>query len=142
MADKSMQETMAYLMMQVSRAHRHKVSTALAEFGLHIGQEILLTYLWEKDGLVQSELAELMMVEPPTLTKMLNRMQQVGLLERCRDCEDGRAYRVYLTDKGRELQEPVTQAWNNVNKQILQDLTLEEQLLFRRLLLQIRDNLS
>jgi DNA-binding MarR family transcriptional regulator len=142
MPEKPMRETIAYLMVQVSRRHRNLVSIALADLGLHIGQEILLMYLWENDGLIQSELAVLMEVEPPTLTKMLNRMERAELLERCRDEADARVYRVYLTDKGRSLQEPVTHLWTVLENRILTDLTLEEQLLFRRLLLQVRHNLT
>ena len=142
MADKPMLQTIGYLMVQVSRAHRNQAGAVLAELGLHIGQEILLMYLWENDGLIQSELTELMQVEAPTLTKMLNRMEKAGLLERRRDAVDARVCRVYLTQMGRELQAPVTDAWNVLEQRILNDLTLEEQLLFRRLLLQVRSNLT
>jgi len=142
MPEKPMLQTIAYLMVQVCRAHRNQASVVLAELGLHIGQEILLMHLWENDGLIQSELALLMEVEPPTLTKMLHRMEKVGLLERSRDEQDARSYRIYLTDKGRALFEPVTHVWNVQENRILTDLTLEEQLLFRRLLLQVRSNLT
>jgi DNA-binding MarR family transcriptional regulator len=142
MSEKPIQETISYLMVQVSKAHRNQAGMVLAELGLHIGQEILLMYLWENDGLIQSELAELMEVEPPTLTKMLHRMEKAGLLERCKNQKDGRTCCIYLTEKGRSLQETVTKAWNELEKRILSDLTLEEQLLFRRLLLQVRTNLS
>ena len=141
MSDKPMQETIGYLMVQVSRAHRSLVSTALADLGLHIGQEMLLRRLWEQDGLAQSELAQGLRVEPPTLTKMLHRLEKVGLVERRQDLEDARVCRVYLTDSGRSLHEPVTRCWNQLEEKILSELTLEEQLLFRRLLLQVYSNL-
>lgn len=142
MATKPMSESIGYLMVQVSRAHRKLVETLLAEQGLHIGQEILLMHLWNQDGLIQSELASLMQVEAPTLTKMLHRMERTELLERRRDSEDARSYRVYLTQKGQALKEPVTEIWNIVEQKIITDLSLEEQLLHRRLLLQIRHNLT
>lgn len=129
-------------MVQVSRAHRSLVSSALADLDLHLGQEMLLRQLWEQDGLVQSELAQGLRVEPPTLTKMLHRLEKVGLVERHKDSEDARICRVYLTDSGRALQEPVTRYWNQFEAKILTDLTLEEQLLFRRLLLQVHSNLT
>jgi DNA-binding MarR family transcriptional regulator len=78
MPEKPMLQTIAYLMVQVCRAHRNQASVVLAELGLHTGQEILLMHLWENDGLIQSELALLMEVEPPTLTKMLHRMKKSG----------------------------------------------------------------
>ncbi|WP_017315652.1 MarR family winged helix-turn-helix transcriptional regulator [Mastigocladopsis repens] len=142
MSEKPMQETMCCLILQVCKAHRNQAAMVLAELGLHTGQETLLMHLWEKDGLIQCELALLMQVEAPTLTKMIHRMEKAGLLERRKDEEDARICRIYLTDEGRSLQEPVTCVWNLLEKRILANLTLEEQLLFRRLLLQVRDNLT
>lgn len=137
-----MQETLGYLLVQVAKAHRNVAGMALADFGLYIGQEILLMYLWETEGLTPSELAELVVVEPPTLTKMLQRLEKAGILERRPDENDARSYKVYLTEAGRTLQEPVTHIWNVLEKRILTDMTLEEQLLLRRLLLQVRRNLT
>ncbi|KYC39960.1 transcriptional regulator [Scytonema hofmannii PCC 7110] len=142
MTEKPMQETIGYLMVQVSKVHRNEACKVLGDMGLYVGQEILLMHLWENDGLIQSDLALKMQVEAPTLTKMLNRMEKVGLLQRRRDEEDARICRIYLTDAGRSLQKPVTQAWNLLEKRILANLTLEEQLLLRRLLLQVHNNLS
>lgn len=142
MSEKPMQETMCCLMVQLCKAHRNQAAAVLAELGLHPGQEILLFYLWENDGLIQSELASKMQVEAPTLTKMIHRMEKAGLLERRKDEEDGRICRIYLTMKGRSLQKPVINAWNLLEKRILTNLTLEERLLFRRLLLQVLNNLS
>jgi MarR family transcriptional regulator, organic hydroperoxide resistance regulator len=141
-AKKSMQETISYLMVQVCKAHRNQACTVLGDFGLYAGQEILLMHLWENDGLIPSELASLMQVEAPTITKMLHRMEKAGLLERRKDEMDARICRIYLTEAGRSLREPVTRAWNLLEKQILANLTSGEQLLFRRLLLQVWDNLN
>ncbi|KAF3886998.1 MULTISPECIES: MarR family winged helix-turn-helix transcriptional regulator [Nostocales] len=142
MAEKPTQETLCYLIVQVCKAHRNEACKVLSDMGLHIGQEILLIHLWENDGLIQSDLAFKMQVEAPTLTKMLNRMEIVGLLQRRRDEEDARICRIYLTDAGRALQKPVQTAWNLLEERILANLTLEEQLLLRRLLLQVHNNLS
>lgn len=129
-------------MVQVCKAHRNQAAAVLAELGLHTGQEILLMHLWEHDGLIQSELASLMQVEAPTLTKMIHRMEKAGFLERRKDEEDARICRIYLTQAGRSLQKPVTCAWNLLEKRVLANLTQEEQFVFRRLLLQVRNNLT
>ncbi|MEC4812462.1 MAG: MarR family transcriptional regulator [Scytonema sp. PMC 1069.18] len=142
MPEKSIQETIGYLMVQVCKAHRNQACTILGNLGLYAGQEILLMHLWENDGTIPSELASLMHVEAPTITKMLHRMEKAGLLERRKDELDARICRIYLTDAGRSLREPVTRAWDLLEKQVLANLTIEEQLLFRRLLLQVRDNLN
>ena len=99
--------TTGYLLARACKAHRGSVGAVLAEVGLHVGQEMVLLHLWRQDGLTPSELAERLGVEPPTVTNMLSRMEKAGLLERCRDTGDARCTRVYLTEKGRELREPV-----------------------------------
>jgi DNA-binding MarR family transcriptional regulator len=140
--DKPMPETICYLIVQVAKANRNCANSVLAGFGLYMGQEILLMHLWESGRLTQSELVERMEIEPPTLTKMLQRLEKSGLVVRQKDPEDARIVWVGLTDAGQALQEPVFHCWNELESRIVKDLTLEEQLLLRRLLLQVRRNLS
>lgn len=142
MPEKPIQETISYLIAWVGRSHRSRIDAALAELGLHVGQEIVLLQLWAENGLTQSELVERMQLEPPTLTKMLQRMEKAGLVERRRDLQDARVCRVYLTKRGYSLQEPVNRCWMTIDERLLSNLTLEEQLLLRRLLLQVRSNLG
>jgi DNA-binding MarR family transcriptional regulator len=83
-------ETTGYLLARVCKVYRSSVGDALAEVGLHVGQEMVLLHLWQRDGLTPSELARTLGVEPPTVTNMLSRMEKGGLLKRCRD-QIGRA---------------------------------------------------
>lgn len=135
-------ETIGYLLARVCRAHRGSVGDALAEVGLHVGQEMVLLHLWQRDGLTPSELAGALGVEPPTVTNMLSRMERAELLERCRDPEDARCTRVYLTEKGRELREPVELRWGRVEERAFAGVTSEEETLLRDLLTRLHDNLT
>ncbi len=114
----------------------------MAEVGLHVGQEMVLSHLWDQDGLTPSELADRLNVEPPTVTNMLSRMEKAGYLARCRDSRDARCTRVHLTEKGRELREPVERRWEAVQKNAFAGFTAEEETLLRGLLDRIRDNLT
>jgi len=135
-------ETTGYLLSRVCKAHRGAVGATLAEVGLHVGQEMVLSHLWGQDGLTPSELADRLGVEPPTVTNMLSRMERSGLLERRRDQRDARCTRVYLTEKGRELRDPVQRRWEAVQERAFAGLTPEEETLLRKLLARIHDNLS
>ena len=135
-------ETTGYLLARVCKAHRGSIGDALAEVGLHVGQEMVLLHLWQRDGLTPSELAEALGVEPPTVTNMLSRMERAGLLKRCRDPEDARCTRVYLTEQGRELREPVERCWEAVEEHALSRVTAEEEALLRDLLVRLHDNLT
>jgi MarR family transcriptional regulator, organic hydroperoxide resistance regulator len=135
-------ETTGYLLARACKAHRGAVGATLAEVGLHVGQEMVLSHLWEKDRLSPSELADRLDVEPPTVTNMLSRMERAGLLERRRDPKDARCTRVYLTQKGRELREPVQRRWSEVQERAFAGITAEEEALLRRLLARLQVNLT
>ena len=135
-------ETTGYLLARVCKAHRGSVAATLAEVGLHVGQEMVLSHLWKHDGLTPSELADRLGVEPPTVTNMLSRMERAGLLERCRDPKDARCTRVHLTEKGRNLREPVERRWRAVQERAFEGVTVEEEALLSELLAKIHGNLT
>jgi DNA-binding MarR family transcriptional regulator len=68
-------------------------------------------------------------------------MEAVGLVARKHDVEDQRVSRVYLTEAGRALQGDVEQTWRRLEEETFANFTLEERLLLRRFLLQMRENL-
>lgn len=133
---------MSHLLIQICRAHRYNAEIALNALGLHTGQEMILFQLWEEEGITPTQIAETLCVEPPTVTKMLQRLEKSGFVERRPDPEDGRISRVYLTPEGKSLQIPVQQVWNRLEAQTIAGLSDMEQALLKRLLLQIQGNLS
>jgi MarR family transcriptional regulator, organic hydroperoxide resistance regulator len=136
------QEYVSFLLVQVMKAHRHCAEIGLNELGLHAGQEMILFNLWDENGSTQSEIAECLCVELPTVTKMVQRMEAAGLVERRQDPDDARVSRVYLTPQSRELQEKVLAVWTRLEEKTLAGMTDTERMLLRRLLLQLWDNLS
>lgn len=131
-----------YRILQIHRAHRSRAEAALNQLGLHTGQEMLLFHLWNEEGLTQSQLVDQLCVEPPTVTKTLQRLEQAGLVERRQDAEDARVSRVYLTPKGRALKAQVKKIWENLEALTVQGLSEVEKALMRRLLDQISNNLA
>ena len=136
------EERVGFALAKACRAHRVSVGAALAEVGLHVGQEMVLLELWREDGLKGGELAARLRVEPPTVTRMLQRLEGCGLVERRRDPGDARSFRVYLTQKGRALEGPVAERWGRVEAQAFRGMSEEEKLLLRGLLARIRENLG
>lgn len=135
-------QEVSFLLVQAAKAHRSVVATALAELDLYIGQDLLLFQLWEEEGMAQHELADRLNVEPSAVTKMLKRMEAAGWIERRSDATDARVSRVFLTEQGRALEEPVRDIWCRTEAHMLDGFASEEKLLFRRMLRDIRDNLS
>ena len=139
---RQIQDYIGFQLLQVHKAHRARAEAALNRLGLHTGQEMLLLQLWIEEGIPQSKLAACMGVEPPTATKMLQRMEHAGLIERRADPEDARISRVYLTERGRALEQPVLAVWQQLEAQTVAGLSSIEQALLRRLLMQVAANLS
>jgi MarR family transcriptional regulator, organic hydroperoxide resistance regulator len=131
-----------FRLLQAHRAHRSRAEAALNERGLHTGQEMLLYQLWRQEGLTQSELVEMLGVEPPTVTRTLQRLEQAGIVERRTDPEDARVTRVYLTDQGRALEKEVRAIWDKLESMTLRGLSDVEIALLGRLLDQISANLG
>lgn len=139
---RQIQDFIGFQLLQIHRAHRARAEAALNKLGIHTGQELLLLQLWIEEGIPQSQLAACMGVEPPTATKMLQRMEHAGLIERRPDPEDARVSRVYLTERGRTLEQPVLEVWKQLEAQTVASLSPTEQALLRRLLMQVSANLS
>jgi DNA-binding MarR family transcriptional regulator len=76
----------------------------LAELGLTYPQYLVMLVLWENDGLSVSALGERLYLDSGTLTPLLKRMEQSGLLQRQRATDDERRVEVTLTVQGRNLQ--------------------------------------
>lgn len=134
-------ETISYILMEVCKVRRAISDNMLNEIGLHVGQETFFVALLAEEGLRQSELAERLHVQPATMTNMLHRLEQAGLVERHTDPDDLRVSRVYPTNKGRAMRDQLNQVWETIEKQTTQGMSLEERIIFRRLLLQAHHNL-
>jgi DNA-binding MarR family transcriptional regulator len=135
-------ESINFLLGVIGRLQRTQLNEALAGIGVYAGQERFLWHLWRQDGLTQSQLVERLCVQPPTISKMLDRMEKAGLVMRQPASDDSRISRVCLTEQGRRSQEAVAEVWKNIEQRLTEGLSVEERLLLRRLLLQVYENLT
>jgi DNA-binding MarR family transcriptional regulator len=108
------------------KAVRALAEGAMREHGLHLGQDHLLAALWERDGATPGDIAARLRVTTPTVVKMATRMAAAGLLVRRRDERDNRLVRLWLTDEGRALREPVEAARCRIEDLLTADLTPAE----------------
>ena len=137
-----LKSTVGYMLANVCKLHRQRAEVLLNEIGLHVGQEMLMCGLWGKEGITQIELAENLMIQPATVTNMLQRLERGGFVERRPDTEDHRISRVYTTEKGRDMEEVVQEKWSQLEQEAFVGLSVEERILLRRLLLQVYQDLG
>ena len=109
----------------------------LAPYGITPGQYGVLKCLWDEDGLTVKKLAERMYLDSSTITGLLDRMENKGLIKRQSSPSDRRALSVVLTPAGKALQEPVTQAIIDANQAVLKNMSEEEADSFLNILLSL-----
>ena len=91
----------------------------LSQYGLTYPQYLVLLALWEKDAQPVNDIAKRLFLETNTVTPLLKRMENEGLLERARGKEDARQMIVTLTRKGWALQEDLQKVPTAVGGAIL-----------------------
>ncbi|MGH6904356.1 MAG: MarR family winged helix-turn-helix transcriptional regulator [Geminicoccaceae bacterium] len=97
MQDPRPDRNFGFLVHDVARLMRVAYDRRTRELGLTRSQWWVLNNLYFNEGIIQSELADLLDIEKPTLGRLLDRLEDKGWLERRGDPGDRRAKRVYLT---------------------------------------------
>ena len=116
----------------------HQIFKAeLAPHGVTPGQYAVLRCLWDENGLTARKLAERLCLDGSTITGLLDRMEQRGLIVKLVDPKDRRALRVMLTDTSLELKEPLSQAIINANQTALLNIDSKQAQVLKQLLYNI-----
>ncbi|MBD2580105.1 MarR family transcriptional regulator [Oscillatoria sp. FACHB-1406] len=95
---------LGYRIKLLSQLLARKFQDRLEPFGLTPFHWVVLSCLWQEDGLPTSSLGEKLQQVGGTLTGVLDRMEQRNLIRRERDRRDRRIWRIWLTEEGRELE--------------------------------------
>ena len=126
---------------EICHLHHKQIDTSFDELGLYRGQPQVLMHLKRKGGCTQTELGAMRKVKAATISKVLQRMEHAGFVERRADLDDQRVSRVYLTPAGHAICENVQKKLDTMDEETFGNFSLEERVLLRRLFEQIRENL-
>ncbi|MBP2651478.1 MAG: transcriptional regulator [Firmicutes bacterium] len=102
------------------------LSVRFKVFNITPEQWILLNSLAQKDGINQKELSVIAGKNQTIVTRMLDILERKRFVERRADPNDRRAYRVYLTEKGMELQKVLLTVEDKTIKAVLKDIVPEK----------------
>jgi DNA-binding MarR family transcriptional regulator len=108
-----MSDSLGFLITDVARMLRREFDARVRAIGVTRPQWRVLSFLNRSEGINQGGLAELLEVEPISVGRMVDRLQEAGLVERRADPADRRAWRLFLTDRSRALIEelrPIAEA--------------------------------
>jgi MarR family transcriptional regulator for hemolysin len=131
-----------YLLADNSRLARWSFDQQVREIGVTGPQARLLLTLNRRPGENQGFYAEQLEVEPITLCRMVDRLEEASMVERRPDPADRRAWQLHLTDKSRKVVEKLQQRVDSLVEDMLAGLTSAERSEFARLLKVVGSNLS
>jgi len=142
MNDLGRQENIGSILSDVSRLMRRSFNHRARSAGVTRPQWQVLAVLHRHEGTNQGGLAEALDVEPIALCRMIDRLQEAELVERRRDPADRRAWRLFLTQRARELLRDVQPLVEEVMAVALEGVSKRERENLRCTLDRIRQNLS
>ncbi len=137
-----MDDTLHYLIMANQMLVQKGLMEQLRDTGLTIGQPKILDYLKEHDGSNQKEIAKACFLEAGSLTTILNKMEEKGLIERRILNGNRRSFHIFLTDEGKEKQRLVERAFSEMEKKALMGISEDDFAQFMSVYHQIYYNLS
>lgn len=129
------------LMHQIAHLGRYRAMKEMTSFELKPNQVGILFILECKGKLSQKELAAKIGVTPPSMTVALRKLEEQGFIVREPDEEDQRVVRICLSEKGKDCIEEIHRSMDGMEELVYRGMSHEERLLFRRLLLEARNNL-
>ena len=136
-------ENYAFEIVETARAIRREANKRAAVLGATKAQWRVLAWLKRKgDGARQIDLAEGLDVEPITLCRMIDRLEEAGLVERRRDEADRRAWRIHLTDAAAPVLAKLEEMGVAFNADMLAGVSKADRETVLRVLGQMRNNLN
>ena len=101
------QDTFGFLIHDVARLLRKNFNRRVQSFGLTQEQCRVILHLSRQEGIQQVDLAERLEIKPITLARLLDKLEENGLIERRRNPHDRRAFCLYLTQGAHAVLEQI-----------------------------------
>lgn len=127
---------------KMSRTHHRRVHAEFAKVGLSHGQPRILNYLANNDGCIQKDLSDNCHIEPATVTSVLSSMERVGLIYRKNNPRDRRVLNVFLTEKGKEVQNAIQNTFHSLEEECFYGFTEEEKIQAMSFLKRMNENMK
>ena len=137
-----MNDSFHYLSMANHMMVQKKLMEQLKDTGLTLGQPKVLDYLKDHDGASQKESAAGCLIEAGSLTSILNRMEEKGLIERKMLNGNRRTFHIFMTESGKKNQKLVEETFEKIEETALNNISEEEQKVFMEIFHRIYRNLA
>jgi len=130
------------MILKAFSAQRNTIRPRMADLGLSPGQPKILNILTMRGECLQKDLAEACDIEPATVSKLLNNMEENHLITRGTVPGNKRAVEISITPKGSRLQKEISLACSQVERKALENFSEEERRSFESYLCRMYHNLT
>lgn len=121
-------QSLREILFQIELLKRRKVQRFLLDIGLTPGQgqARILAYLSSHSSVTQKEIADRCMLDVTTMSRVLNKLEEMGLISRQRDPGCRRAYQIGLTEAGQQKAEEVNRGFERLEEMLCREFSEEE----------------
>jgi len=119
-------ERLGFLLHDAGRLMRKRFEHHSSRYGLSSAQWRLLVRVFKEEGVAQARLAELLEIEPISVSRLIDRMADAGWIERRNDATDRRVRSIYLTERSRKVFDEMRGVADEVFEQAQTGLTPEQ----------------
>lgn len=135
------QETLGFVMQDVARLMRRNFNRRVQDLGLTQAQWQILVRIGHMEGARQSQIADILEMQPISVARMVDRMESAGWVERRPDPQDRRAVNLYLTPKAEPILEEMRARGSQTKALALAGISEQERDTMMTILQKMRDNL-
>jgi len=122
------------------RAQSAFFTQRLKSYNISYGQFPFLMALYREDGVNQETIAKRLLFNKATIARAIDKLEREGYVSRTHDEYDGRANRIFLTRKGRDIESVITRLSREWNSILLAEFTEDECLVLKKLMKKIVSN--
>jgi DNA-binding MarR family transcriptional regulator len=109
---------------------------------LTVEQWSVLVHLWKEDGVSQQDLANKTYRDKPSMTRLVDNLERMGLVTRKASPDDRRINRIFLTEEAKALRDKTMALANQTLLDGLEGVSAEDIEVTRKVLTQVYENLS
>ena len=131
------EDRLIFLISKVCQKHIINLQKAFSESGVEVTpiQVILLFFLQKNGGSSLTQISQGLMLENPTVTGLIDRLEKLGYVKRSDHPSDRRVYLVYLTEKGKTVANKALPIVKKLNEQIKEGYSKDEIEDFKKVLI-------
>lgn len=143
MSKKFLQDSLGHALGVATKSFKRRMGENFQSTGseLTVEQGIVLIHLFKSEGMTQQDATDLLECDKTNTTRLIDALEEKGLVRRVSDQTDRRRKRLFLTDRGSRMYDKISQVALTTQKQALSGINVEKIAICREVLLKIQANL-